>query len=220
MSPVEGEAGAAWNEGGLRLASRGGRLAKRCFDVALASLFIVALSPVFLAIWAAIRLTSHGPALFTQKRLGEGRRVISVYKFRTLRAESCDPPDASVVKPVADNDPRLIAIGDFLRQRGLDELPQLFNVLNGDMSIVGPRPHAIPHDLAYAALIPAYALRHRVKPGITGWAQVNGSRGGTETLQEMEERVRLDLDYIQRWSPGLDLAIVLRSVRIALLGAT
>jgi putative colanic acid biosynthesis UDP-glucose lipid carrier transferase len=156
-----------------------------------------------------VKLDSPGPVLFRQKRYGFNNNDITVFKFRSMRN---DPnPDPSV--PQAQrNDPRVTRIGAFLRKSSLDELPQLFNVLQGTMSLVGPRPHAVAHNEHYAAVIDGYLGRHRVKPGITGWAQVNGYRGETDTPEKMRMRVQYDLYYIDNWSLSLDLKILLMTI--------
>jgi putative colanic acid biosynthesis UDP-glucose lipid carrier transferase len=129
-----------------------------------------------------------------------------------MYADCCDPPDAREVRQATRDDPRVTPVGRFLRRTSLDELPQLINVVRGEMSLVGPRPHALAHNDAYAAMIDDYLARHRVKPGITGWAQVNGCRGETATLEEMERRIRFDLEYVERWSLLFDLLILARTV--------
>jgi putative colanic acid biosynthesis UDP-glucose lipid carrier transferase len=177
---------------------------KRLMDILIGvpSLMIAALP--MLAIALAVKLSSPGPVFFRQKRYGLGGEEIEVTKFRTMYVQDPDAP----VKQARQHDERITPLGRFLRRTSLDELPQLINVVRGDMSPVGPRPHAIPHNQQYRVLIPEYMLRHKIKPGITGWAQVNGWRGETDTLRKMEYRVEHDLDYIRRWSPWLDLKIL------------
>ncbi len=187
------------------------RLAKGLTDRPLAALLLLLLSPLLLAIAAAIRLTSPGPVLYRQLRRGFGGEPFPILKFRTMRADLCDAPDAAAVRQATREDPRVTRVGRVLRRTSLDELPQLLNVLRGEMSLVGPRPHALAHDERYGRLIDGYLDRHRVKPGITGWAQVNGCRGETRTLGEMRRRVELDLEYVEGWSPWLDLRILLRT---------
>ena len=189
----------------------GGRgLAKRFTDIALSSLLIVLASPVMLAVAAAIKLTSPGPVIFRQKRYGLDGKEIIVYKFRSMTVtEDGD----RTYKQVTRNDSRVTPVGAFIRATSLDELPQLFNVLEGSMSIVGPRPHAIAVNEQYRRLIPGYMVRHKVKPGITGWAQVNGFRGGDD-IDSMRRRIELDLEYLQHWSLTLDLMIILRTALI------
>ena len=183
------------------------RLAKRAGDIALASLALILLSPLMLLSALAIKLDSAGPAIFRQRRIGFDGQAFSIYKFRTMRVMEDGPQIAQTRR----GDPRVTRIGRLLRQSSIDELPQLFNVLKGDMALVGPRPHAIAHDDEYRALIASYAFRHHVKPGITGWAQVNGQRGETRRIEAMEKRVEYDLWYIDNWSLTLDLRILWRT---------
>ena len=183
------------------------RLAKRAGDIALASLALILLSPLMLLSALAIKLDSAGPAIFRQRRIGFDGQAFSIYKFRTMRVMEDGPQIAQTRR----GDPRVTRIGRLLRQSSIDELPQLFNVLKGDMALVGPRPHAIAHDDQYRALISSYAFRHHVKPGITGWAQVNGQRGETQRIEAMEKRIELDLWYIDNWSLTLDLRILWRT---------
>ncbi len=185
-------------------------------DRLLATLMLLALSPLMLMVAAAIRLTSKGPILFRQKRYGFNNEIIDVYKFRSMYIHACED-GASPLNQASRNDPRVTPVGRIIRRTSLDELPQLFNVLNGTMSIVGPRPHAVAHNEHYARLIDEYLARHKVKPGITGWAQVNGLRGETETLEKMQQRVQYDLHYIENWSLGFDIKIVMLT---ALVGFT
>ncbi len=187
-------------------------VAKRVFDISVALLSLVALLPVLVIAGAAIKLTSRGPIFYFQPRRGLHGRVFVVCKLRTLRHDRCDAPDHGEITEVEENDRRVFGVGWFLRKRGLDEIPQLWNVLRGEMSIVGPRPHALAHEELYLASIPGYGARYAVKPGITGWAQVNGSRGTIHSLREAEERLALDLEYIDRRSLRLDLRIVLRTL--------
>ncbi len=179
-------------------------LLKRAFDIvgSLVILSIIALP--MLAIASAVKFTSAGPAIFRQKRYGLDGKPIEVWKFRTMNTMD----NGSMVKQATKNDSRLTPIGGFLRRTSLDELPQFINVLQGQMSIVGPRPHAVAHNEEYRKLIKGYMLRHKVKPGITGWAQINGWRGETDTLEKMEKRVEFDLDYIRNWTVWLDIKIV------------
>jgi Undecaprenyl-phosphate glucose phosphotransferase len=187
---------------------------KAAEDYVLATLLIVLLSPLMLLIAAAIRL-SGGPVIFRQKRLGFVNRVFYIYKFRTMHEAACS--EQTTVQATRD-DARVTRIGRFLRRTSLDELPQLFNVLNGTMSLVGPRPHAVDHNELFSPKIRGYFARHRVKPGITGWAQVNGFRGETDTLEKMEARVRHDIYYVENWSLLFDLRILAISVYICLGG--
>jgi len=183
---------------------------KRASDIALASLFLLLLSPVMLAIAAAVKLSSPGPVIFRQRRYGLDGQEITVYKFRSMTVTE----DGPQVEQARKNDPRITPLGAILRRTSLDELPQFINVLQGRMSIVGPRPHAVAHNEFYRPLIKSYMIRHKVKPGITGWAQVNGLRGETDSLEKMEARIRCDLDYLRNWSLRLDLYIIWRTVRL------
>ncbi|WP_395828102.1 undecaprenyl-phosphate glucose phosphotransferase [Elstera sp.] len=186
-----------------------GQLLKGVEDRVLGLILLILALPVMAVIAVLVKLDSPGPVLFRQKRYGFNNNDITVFKFRSMRN---DPnPDPSV--PQAQrNDPRVTRIGAFLRKSSLDELPQLFNVLQGTMSLVGPRPHAVAHNEHYAAVIDGYLGRHRVKPGITGWAQVNGYRGETDTPEKMRMRVQYDLYYIDNWSLSLDLKILLMTI--------
>ncbi len=187
------------------------RVVKALEDRILGTLFLVLAAPVMAVIAVAIKLTSPGPVLYRQLRHGFNQQPIEVLKFRTMYSDRCDAPDAAQVRQATRDDPRVTPLGRFLRRTSLDELPQLLNVLRGEMSLVGPRPHAVAHNETYAALIDGYLARHRVKPGITGWAQVNGCRGETATLADMERRIRFDLEYVERWSLLADLAILGRT---------
>ena len=184
-------------------------LTKAMMDRALALIALVALAPLMLAIAVAVKLSSPGPVLFRQKRNGRGGREFWMLKYRSMRI---DQQAGNEVKQATRGDPRVTPLGAFLRRTSLDELPQLFNVLGGSMSIVGPRPHATQHNSHYGMLIDRYMQRHYVKPGITGWAQVNGFRGETPLLRDMKKRVQYDMDYIRRWSPWLDLKIMVLTV--------
>src|SRR6185437_7120775 len=182
---------------------------KRAEDMVLSALLLLLFGPLMLILGLLIRLDSRGPALFRQQRFGFNNNTITVLKFRTMRVDAAND---EAVPQARRNDPRVTRIGRFLRRTSLDELPQLINVLRGDMSLIGPRPHAIAHNEYYAELIDGYLRRHRVKPGITGWAQVNGWRGETADIEAMHERVKHDLYYIENWSLHLDLAILLRTL--------
>ena len=185
---------------------------KRAEDVLLSLLILLLASPVMLLIALAVKLGSPGPVLYRQRRHGWNGRQIEVWKFRSMHVHR--EPDGEVIQARRD-DPRLTRFGALLRRTSLDELPQFFNVLQGRMSIVGPRPHAVEHNQAYVQLIEHYALRHKVKPGITGWAQVNGWRGETDTIDKMRRRVEHDLYYIEHWSLLFDLRIIaLTPVRV------
>ena len=186
-------------------------MVKRASDIVLATLIQIMLLPIMLAIAIAIKMTSPGPVIFKQRRYGLYGEEIIVYKFRSMTVAE----DGAAVTQATKNDKRVTRIGAFLRRSSLDELPQFFNVLQGRMSIVGPRPHAVAHNELYRKQIKGYMLRHKVRPGITGWAQVNGFRGETETLDKMEARITYDLDYLRRWSLLLDLWIIIRTVKVA-----
>lgn len=183
-------------------------MAKRAFDLIAASLVLLVSLPLLLLIAVMIKLDSAGPVLFLQRRHGFNRQPFRIYKFRSMTTAD----DGEIVKQATKADLRITRVGRFLRRYNLDELPQLFNVLAGHMSLVGPRPHALAHDHAFERKIARYARRHNVKPGITGWAQVNGLRGETDTDEKMEARVAYDHWYIDNWSFGLDLAILLRTL--------
>ena len=182
---------------------------KSLLDFSIASTALLILSPLMLATAAAIKLTSKGPVFFSQKRHGWDGKVITIYKFRSMRLHEETPGHVTQAKK---DDDRITTIGRIIRRTSIDELPQLFNVLNGSMSIVGPRPHALAHDHFYGSKIKDYMRRHRVKPGLTGLAQVNGFRGETEDISKMEARVQHDLAYINNWSVWLDIKIMLRTV--------
>ena len=177
---------------------------KRLEDVVLGTLGLLVAAPLMLPIALAIKLTSQGPVFFRQRRFGRGGCEIDVFKFRSMRVLE----DGDAVVQATKGDARLTPIGGFLRRSSLDELPQLLNVVRGEMSLVGPRPHAVAHNELYRRQIIEYMLRHKVKPGITGWAQVNGWRGETNTLRKMVYRVEHDLHYIRNWSLWFDLRIV------------
>ena len=181
------------------------RAIKRAVDAALASAMLLALSPLLAIVAAAIKLDSPGPVIFRQRRNGFNGRQFEIYRFRTMNVLE----DGAVIRQAKKRDNRVTAVGRLLRRSSIDELPQLFNVLKGDMSLVGPRPHALAHDDEYGKLIANYAFRHHVKPGITGWAQVNGFRGETLRIESMMERIEADLWYINNWSLWLDLRIML-----------
>ncbi|MDE2400566.1 MAG: undecaprenyl-phosphate glucose phosphotransferase [Burkholderiales bacterium] len=185
-------------------------LVKRVSDIVLTSIILVLISPVLLAVAIGVKLSSPGPALFRQKRNGLDGEEIIVYKFRSMRTQD----NGAVVKQATKGDSRITPFGAFIRRTSLDELPQFINVLQGRMSIVGPRPHAVAHNEEYRRLIKAYMVRHKVRPGITGWAQVNGYRGETETIDKMQARVEYDLEYLRNWSLGLDLQIIIRTIRL------
>jgi putative colanic acid biosynthesis UDP-glucose lipid carrier transferase len=185
-------------------------LAKRSVDLLLGSLCLAAAALPMLVIGLLVKLTSHGPVFFRQRRYGLDGREILVWKFRSMTC--CD--DGSAVQQATSDDDRVTRVGRILRRTSLDELPQLFNVLDGSMSLVGPRPHANAHNELYRSLIDGYMLRHKVKPGITGLAQVNGYRGETETLEKMEQRVACDHQYIREWSLWMDVKILFRTLGV------
>jgi putative colanic acid biosynthesis UDP-glucose lipid carrier transferase len=187
-------------------------LIKRISDVVLASIILVLISPLLIAIAIGVKLSSPGPVIFRQRRNGLDGGEIIVYKFRSMTTQD----DGQVVEQAKRADARITPFGAFLRRTSLDELPQFFNVLQGHMSIVGPRPHAVAHNELYRELIKAYMVRHKVKPGITGWAQIHGLRGETETIDKMKARVEYDLEYLRNWSLGLDLQIMVRTVGVVL----
>jgi putative colanic acid biosynthesis UDP-glucose lipid carrier transferase len=183
---------------------------KNLSDFVLALLILVLISPLLLAIAIGVKLSSPGPVLFKQRRYGLDGRKIVVYKFRSMTVAE----DGDVVRQATRNDARVTRFGAFLRRTSLDELPQFVNVLQGRMSIVGPRPHAVAHNELYRKLIPGYMIRHKVRPGITGLAQVNGLRGETDTVDKMKARVACDLEYLRNWSLLLDLQIILKTILV------
>jgi putative colanic acid biosynthesis UDP-glucose lipid carrier transferase len=185
-----------------------GSLVKAVEDRTLAALALLALSPVFLVVAVAIKLQGKGPILFSQQRHGFNHSVFRIYKFRTMTVAE----DGERIRQASLHDPRITPVGKILRRYSLDELPQLFNVLKGEMSLVGPRPHALAHNHQYAQTVENYSGRHKVKPGITGWAQVNGFRGETSENERMAERVRFDLEYIDNWSLWFDVKILAMTV--------
>ncbi|MBY4896863.1 undecaprenyl-phosphate glucose phosphotransferase [Cupriavidus sp. AU9028] len=179
---------------------------KESFDRTFAAMALLGLAPLMLSIALMVKLSSPGPVLFRQKRLGIDGKPFNVFKFRTMVVHQ-----DHVVKQATRDDPRVTRIGAFLRRTSLDELPQFLNVLRGEMSVVGPRPHALEHNEMYKELIDRYMLRHRVKPGITGWAQINGLRGQTDTVEKMRARIEFDIYYIRNWSFRMDLSIIART---------
>lgn len=184
-------------------------VAKRAFDIVFSLVGIVLFSPVMLATAIAIKLDSPGPVFFRQKRHGFNNEVIEVYKFRSMYADQSDP---TAKKTVTRNDPRVTRVGRFIRKTSIDELPQFFNALTGSLSLVGPRPHAVAaqsHNLLYTEVVDGYFARHKVKPGVTGWAQINGWRGEMDTDEKIRRRTELDLYYIENWSLWFDLKILL-----------
>jgi putative colanic acid biosynthesis UDP-glucose lipid carrier transferase len=187
-------------------------LIKRASDIALASIILAMISPVMIGIAIGVKLSSSGPALFKQRRYGLDGREITVYKFRTMTVLE----DGKEIRQATRDDRRVTRFGAFLRRTSLDELPQFVNVLQGRMSVVGPRPHAVAHNEMYRKLIKGYMIRHKVRPGITGLAQVSGLRGETDTLDKMRKRIECDLAYLRNWSLQLDLQIVLKTLLVVL----
>ena len=185
-------------------------VAKRLTDIGLSLLILLLLLPLLALVAVLVKFSSPGPIIFKQRRYGLDGREIAVYKFRTMTV--CE--DGPVVVQAAEQDQRITAVGRFLRRTSMDELPQLFNVLQGKMSFVGPRPHAVAHNELYRKLISGYMIRHKVRPGMTGWAQVHGLRGETTAVEQMRLRVQYDLDYLRSWSLWLDLKILLKTALI------
>lgn len=181
---------------------------KRAEDIIFGSIILALISPLMILIAIIIKLTSKGPIIFKQIRYGLNGEKIQVWKFRSMSV--CE--NGNTVKQATKNDSRITPVGAFLRKTSLDELPQFINVLNGNMSIVGPRPHAVVHNEEYRSLIPGYMLRHLVKPGITGWAQINGWRGETDNLYKMRKRLEFDLEYMREWSLFLDIKIIIFTI--------
>jgi lipopolysaccharide/colanic/teichoic acid biosynthesis glycosyltransferase len=182
---------------------------KDIFDRLFAAGALLAVSPILLACAIAVKLSSSGPVFFKQNRKGADGRVFTIFKFRTMRLHA---QKAGVLEQAKRGDPRITRVGGFLRRTSLDELPQFINVLRGEMSVVGPRPHALEHDDLYQKVVSGYIHRYRIKPGITGWAQVNGFRGETDRIEKMEGRVAHDLYYLGNWSFGLDVKIIFATI--------
>jgi putative colanic acid biosynthesis UDP-glucose lipid carrier transferase len=181
---------------------------KSAFDILFAVCFLVVFSPVYLLTYIIIKIVSPGPAIYKAKRVGKEGVLFDCYKFRSMHVNK----DADSVQ-ATEHDPRKFPFGNFMRKTNIDELPQFFNVLKGDMSIVGPRPHMLHHTEMYGKLIDKYMVRLFCKPGITGWAQVNGFRGETKELWQMEDRVKCDIWYVEHWTPWLDLLIIAKTVK-------
>lgn len=190
--------------------SRG--IVKRASDIVIASLILALTFPLLIAIAVAVKTSSPGSVIFKQRRYGLDGHEIIVYKFRSMTVSE----DSDTVKQATKNDARVTPVGAFLRKYSLDELPQFINVLQGTMSVVGPRPHAVAHNEEYRKLIRGYTIRHKVPPGITGLAQINGFRGETATIEDMKGRVEMDLEYLRNWSLALDLRIILRTASVFL----
>ena len=201
------------NIGSLPLDKAENKLVKRIFDIVFASVFFLTIGIfIFPIIALIIKLTSRGPVIFKQERWGLNNQKITCYKFRTMVSSSNDIDEEGNYNQATKNDPRITAIGAFMRKTNMDELPQFWNVLIGDMSVVGPRPHPTPLNVASMHTIENYMLRHIVTPGITGWAQVNGCRGETKAPGSMQKRVNFDLYYIHRWTFWLDCQIILQTI--------
>jgi undecaprenyl-phosphate galactose phosphotransferase/putative colanic acid biosynthesis UDP-glucose lipid carrier transferase len=188
------------------------QVCKRTVDCTLACLMLILLAPLLVVVAALIKIDDQGPVFFRQTRNGFNGKPFRIVKFRTMSTLE----DGQNIRQVTKNDPRVTAIGGVLRRTSIDELPQLVNVLAGDMSLVGPRPHASAHNSQYEWLIANYACRHHVRPGLTGWAQVNGFRGETDTLDAMQKRVERDLWYIDNWSMWLDFKILIKTLGVGL----
>jgi putative colanic acid biosynthesis UDP-glucose lipid carrier transferase len=185
---------------------------KRLSDIVLSTLILLLIFPLLIVLAILVKLTSPGPVIFKQRRYGLDGEQILVYKFRSMTVTE----DGPHIPQAQKNDARVTRLGAFMRRTSLDELPQFVNVLQGRMSIVGPRPHAVAHNELYRKLIKGYMVRHKVRPGITGWAQVNGYRGETTTLDKMQGRIDYDLDYLRNWSLRLDLHIILKTIKLVL----
>jgi putative colanic acid biosynthesis UDP-glucose lipid carrier transferase len=187
----------------------GGAL-KRCFDIIVSSIALVVIAPIIAVAALAIRAESKGPIFFVQRRGGFAGRTFCIYKLRTMRTAD----DGSSVAQASRDDARVTVVGRLLRKTSIDELPQVFNVLCGDMSLVGPRPHAVAHDRDHLRVDPRYSQRWRARPGLTGWAQVNGCRGPLPSVEHVRARTQYDLDYISTWSLMLDIKVLLRTLRV------
>lgn len=187
---------------------------KRALDLVLGAIALLLTGPLMLAIAVTIKLSSRGPVLFRQRRYGLNGEEIFIYKFRSMKVLE----DGAIVPQAKKNDQRVEPLGRLLRRTSLDELPQILNVLEGKMSFVGPRPHAVAHNEQYRKLISGYMIRHKVRPGMTGWAQINGLRGETDTVEKMRKRVEFDIDYVKNWSLWLDFKILFRTALIVLRG--
>ena len=189
---------------------------KRCSDIVLSILILLFIAPLMLTVALLVKVGSPGPVIFKQRRYGLDGEQIIVYKFRSMAVTE----DGGSIQQACKNDARITRLGAVLRKTSLDELPQFINVLQGRMSIVGPRPHAVAHNELYRTLIKGYMVRHKVRPGITGWAQVNGLRGETATLDKMQSRIDFDLDYLRNWSLSLDIFIILKTIRLVFKDST
>ena len=187
-----------------------GGVSKRAFDILVSSAALLVISPIIAVAAIAIRAESKGPIFFGQRRGGFAGRTFCIYKLRTMRTTD----DGSSVTQASRGDARVTAVGKLLRKTSIDELPQIFNVLRGDMSLVGPRPHAVAHDRDHVRVDPRYSQRWQARPGLTGWAQVNGCRGPLPTAADVQRRTQYDLEYISSWSLALDLKVLARTVRV------
>lgn len=193
---------------------------KRVLDVGVSGVALLLVAPVMVLVAVLIKMTSPGPVFFRQKRNGFNGQEFDMLKFRSMRQGEAPLDVTGKELQASKSDPRITPVGAMLRRTSLDELPQLINILKGDMSLVGPRPHAVSHNTYYETLIDRYASRHKMKPGLTGWAQVNGWRGETETLDKMAKRVEYDIWYIENWSMALDLRILLQTPLVMLFQKT
>ena len=192
---------------------------KRIFDILGSAIGLILLLPLLILVAIWIKIDSKGPVFFMQNRWGTGAQPFQIYKFRSMtQATSSASSDGEAVVQTTQNDMRVTKVGTFIRRTSIDELPQLINILKGDMSIVGPRPHAVGHNKEYRGLVKGYMLRHKVKPGLTGWAQIHGFRGETDTIDKMEKRVEYDLEYLRNWTPMLDIYVILRTVKLVVTG--
>jgi putative colanic acid biosynthesis UDP-glucose lipid carrier transferase len=192
---------------------------KRSFDILGSAIGLILLMPLLILVAMWIKIDSKGPVFFMQNRWGNGAHPFQIYKFRSMsQATSSASSDGETVVQTTQNDMRVTKVGAFIRRTSIDELPQLINILKGDMSIVGPRPHAAGHNKQYRGLVKGYMLRHKVKPGLTGWAQIHGFRGETDTIDKMEKRVEYDLEYLRNWTPMLDIYVILRTVKLVVTG--
>jgi len=201
-----------WETPGVEPAPVAYSFVKRTFDVVVALLLLPVILPPLAVLALAVWLESGGPVLFRQRRTGLGGRTFTIYKLRSMYVTE----DGDAIRHATRGDKRVTRVGAFLRKSSLDELPQLFNVLKGDMSLIGPRPHALSHDRHYSAFIPGYHNRFRTRPGLTGWAQVSGLRGEVYDIEHMSMRIAADVEYIERWSVWMDVQILVRTVPLIL----
>jgi len=193
------------------------QLLKIIEDYSIATVALILLSPLMLLVAAAIKLDSKGPVFFKQKRLGFNNQEFAIYKFRSMYVHE---PPAGRTEQAKEGDPRITRVGAFIRRTSIDALPQIFNVLNGTMSLVGPRPHALDHNEEFGRFVRGYFARHKVKPGITGWAQANGFRGETDTIDKIEGRVERDIYYAENWSLLFDIRIILMTALVVIFQKT